>query len=193
MGLFIAACILVFSWVLIKILSNEEFTDNDYIDENRRKVLSSRMNKISNFTPTIKYEFNHCIFAFDENRKLLFFISENEEPRLIPFSKILDVKLFANDQVLSRNVKPNIKGAVAGGILFGAAGAVVGSMRYNIDETKCKSVSIKVGFKEINEKPIHESLYAVIAVGNSVIKMGSIEQAEEIENIFATIIEMNKK
>ena len=192
MELFIALGALLLSGVLIYVLINAESKDSDYVDETKRRDLSSKLNRISNFTPSIKYEFNNCSFAFDENRKLLCFIKAGDEPRLIPFSKIRDVKLIADNQVLSRTIKPNIKGAVTGGILFGAVGATIGSMPYDIDETKCKSLAIKVGFTELNEKPINECLYVAIVIGYSVRKAGSIEQAEELENIIATIIEMNK-
>ena len=163
-----------------------------YVEKNRLQAMSNKINNENDFTPTIKFVFEHCAFAFDVNKELFLFESETQATRRIPFSKIRDVQLIADNQVLSRKMKPNISGAVVGGMLAGDVGAIIGGTSGQIHETKCNQMDIKIRFNDLNESLIHECLYLCMTSGLSVIKKGSIEDAEKLEDVISTIIANNQ-
>ena len=172
-------------------------SENEMVEPDTDKIakMYDKVNLIEDFNPSIKIIYENCAFAFDEENHLLGYVSADEGIRVIPFSKIVDVQLEKDGQVISRHKSFNTKGAIVGGVLAGGLGATVGGIAgAQENEMTCKCINIHIRFSDIKEKPIHECLYTCIADTKylSVIKTGSIEDAYQLEDILLTIIANNK-
>jgi hypothetical protein len=104
------------------------------------------MARIDNFTPTNRVG---ILVQFDDNAKE-FIVGNGDTADLFQYENIVDYELLQNGATVS---KGSMGGAVVGGLLFGAAGAVAGaagSKRVEIDV--CTNLSIKLTLKDTYRK-----------------------------------------
>ncbi len=82
--------------------------------------------KATGFQSTMKWRLPLCLLAVDENRKEWVAIKDYDPASCFvhKYSDILDVQIIQDNNVV---IQSNMAGAVVGGALFGAAGAVVGA------------------------------------------------------------------
>ena len=80
-----------------------------------------------NFEISKIIEFEYLRFFLDLSNKQIAVSSDIDEPySIVKFNKILDCSIVLDESVVC-NVKGNIAGAVAGGLLFGGIGAIAGN------------------------------------------------------------------
>ncbi len=97
--------------------------------------------------------FNKIHFAVDTDNKLINFTSQNEN-RTFGFSDLVSYELIEDGQTVTSSSTAN---AVAGGLLFGATGAIVGStMKKNMN--LCAKMQLRISINDIANPSIVQDL-----------------------------------
>ncbi|WP_193065338.1 DUF4428 domain-containing protein [Oceanobacillus oncorhynchi] len=158
------------------------FTKKVTADEIRESIKDSNKNgeKFLDFNST--REIGDIIKFDDDNKKIL--ISEYLEYHVINYSDVISFELLEDGDVVKSS---GLGRAVAGGLLFGGAGAVVGAVTGKGKEKNyCNSIKIRV-----NTKNLEQSSYYIIFL-NKKVKVDSSEytlaylQANETLSILQT-------
>ncbi len=124
----IIACAIIFLIKSIKRMDLEEQSDRNKAEEKMVDFISSILEK-NNVTSTISYrykgssslEVKYIMYIVDEPQKCVF-VLQNEELTKIPFSEILDCKIYEDS-----DVSGGLGRAIVGGVLAGGVGAIVGA------------------------------------------------------------------
>ncbi len=154
----------------------------EYMNENAKLY--------DNFTPSREYEINGFIFQVDEEHKLFFYKMKHthETPFVYRFDEVIDYEVIEDGDTIT---KGGVGSAIAGGALFGGAGAVVGGVTgKKKSKTVMKTLDIKVSLKNKYRK------HLTISFVPSLIefKSGSIQyntahtQASQVASVFDDII-----
>lgn len=100
----------------------------------RQEKIEAKERQIADFTPSVSIT-GHLLsyrLAIDQARRKILIVKPDEAPLLIPFEQVLSVTSKEGDSViLSKSTSRMIGGALAGGLLAGGAGAVVGGLSGN--------------------------------------------------------------
>lgn len=141
------------------------FTKKVTADEIRQSIIDSNKNgeNLLNFKST--KDIGNAVKFDDKNKRFL--ILGHKEFHVINYSDVTSFELIKNGDVITSS---GLGRAVAGGVLFGGAGAVVGAVTGKGKEKDyCNSLKIKINTKN----PDHSSYY--INFLNKRVKEGSSE------------------
>ena len=150
MGTFIIIIIII---IICVVIYNQQVKNKRIEDEIRGIMLESRINDVSDFTPTQKvigYN-NLYTFAIDEiNRKVAYF--DEKQETFIPYEEIISVDLIEdNTTVSSKSTMRTFGGAIIGGALGGGAGAVVGGLSGDAEmKKKISSIQVRLRIRDIS-------------------------------------------
>jgi|GEM_PF-793828 len=179
----------------LKISDIQNLLNKPVSEIKERLVLKGEMAKLSaTFKPTkiisssvTKRDFNfwsgESIIEIDEANNLINFptyslsgISRKANPYVKPISEIVDFELIEDGSTITSG--GSLIGAVAGGIAFGGAGAIVGSILPNkSNNALCSTLILRIAFNNIND---HEKQISFI---NSKIKRDS----KDFQQLYADI------
>ena len=115
---------------------------------------------------------------FNNNTKQIL-ISPNFNPRIVNYSEILDFELIENGETVI--TKSGLGKAVAGGILFGGVGAIVGgttSKKKSV--TSISGLKIKVVVNDMNNPDSYINLITTSTKTDSFIYKNAYEVAQKI-------------
>ncbi len=137
-------------------------------------------------------------FVVDDFFKILVIIyldSNYMAHRIINFSDIISVNYEENGSVLfSKSTSRSIGGAIAGGVLMGGAGAIVGGLSGNTSQIKqVYSMTINILVKNI-ENPkivlkIHRDSESFNTKDQKVAYQNRLEEANDIKDLISVIID----
>lgn len=127
------------------------FTKNVTLEEVKQSIIDSNKNGeyLLNFKST--QDIGDAVKFDDKNKRFL--ILDYDEFHIINYSDVASFELIKNGDVITRS---GLGRAIAGGVLFGGAGAVVGAVTGKGKEKDyCNSLKIKINTKN----PDHSSYY----------------------------------
>lgn len=139
--------------IICIVIINQQIKNKREDDELRGIMLESRINDVSDFSPTQKvigYN-NLYTFAIDENNRKVAYFDEEQET-FIPYDEIISVDLIENNTtVASKSTMRTLGGALIGGALGGGAGAVVGGLSGDAEmKKKISSIQVRLRIRDIS-------------------------------------------
>ncbi|WP_254275412.1 hypothetical protein [Halomonas sp. 3H] len=154
--------------------------------ETNKKLNSARL--ANNFSPAHKFASYPCSIEIDETTKRVL-LQNKEDITIIEFNKIIDVELFVDDSsITSLKSTSGLKGAVAGGLLLGGVGAIVGAIATKNTSSQTndyiEKVSLKVSMKSFS-KPFQE---LILLDGRQLKDSKQVEAALSTANEWAAVL-----
>lgn len=155
------------------------------------KAYAASQKKLTDFTPTKKIG---NFFEVDEKRKQWLvpdgFFGGKKNPRIYEYKDILDCELLEDGDSLT---KGGLGRAVAGGLLFGGVGAIVGGAT---GRRKTKSVvtslKVKITVKNAQEPAVYIPLIKTTTKTNSFTYKALAKSAQDIVATIAVIMDENR-
>ncbi len=130
----------------------------------------------------------------DENRKEWYipdgFLGKTKNPRIHSYDDVLDFELLEDGGSIA---KGGLGRAVAGGLLFGGVGAVVGGVTgKKKSKQTCTSLKIKITLNDMTTPTEYINLITTETKKSSFIYQTCEKQAQEILSLFQVMCEQNK-
>lgn len=126
---------------------------------------------------------------FNDNLKQVL-ISPKFNPRILNYSDILDYELLENGETVV--TKGGLGSAIAGGVLFGRVGAIVGSNTGKKKSvTSINELRIKVVTKDMNNPNTYINLITSSTKTDSLIYRSSYETAQKIMSMLQIATTIN--
>lgn len=151
----------------------------------------NNLQTVESFTPTKKIG---TYIEFDETQKKWLvpdgFMGKKKNPKVYNYYDVLDCDLLEDENSIT---KGGLGAAVAGGILFGGAGAVAGSvLRGKKTKSVVNSMKIKITLKSTSDPVVYINLLTTSLKTSSLLYKSIESSAQEILSIFAVILNENK-
>ncbi|WP_416323112.1 SHOCT domain-containing protein [[Clostridium] innocuum] len=153
---------------------------------NKTKIYTQNQEERKNiFNQTKKIS---SLLLDEKNR--LFRIKDRLSPDIYSYFQIIDYEILEDGESIA---KGGLGRAIAGGILLGGVGAVVGGVTGG-KKTKgiCKSLQIRIGLKEAVDENIYIKLITSETKTKSFLYKGNISIANDIINILSKIADDNE-
>lgn len=156
----------------------EKFENIRLEDEKNKELLSkfNATNKVSNF------------IEFDDNNKLWLQPNKKRAPKVHEYNEIIEYEIIEDGKTIT---KSGLGRAVAGGILFGGVGAVVGGVTGKKNKAMINNISVKIVLNNTENSAIYIPLILAPTKSNSIIHNAAKQQAQQISSILARIIHEN--
>lgn len=172
----------------------------------RKEALEETIASVKDFEPTQKVMGidGHYAFMVDDKRKKVCYINDYST-RIIPYGIIMGVEVVDDGQtIFEKSAIRTVGGALAGGVIAGNAGAVIGGLSGGNKQNKLASlVQVKLRIKDINSPVIVINAFNTrnMTAEGKPIKVDSLEghiylkglsDAQKIADIVGVIVEENK-
>ena len=166
--------------IKIAIIDRQAKIDSEIVTKNIEQA------ELMEFTPTKKIG---SYIEFDDNkRKWLLpdgFFGGKKNPKIYTYSDIVDFELLEDGESI---VKGGLGRAVAGGVLFGGIGAVVGGVTGGKKSNSiCNSLKIKITINNINNPVVYINFIRAATKKNSVIYKTIYNSAQECLSVLQLI------
>jgi hypothetical protein len=113
----------------------------------------------------------------DTNKKVCIYSQDMLEPKFFNYSDIIDFEIYEDGKSV---MKGRTGSAIAGGLLFGVAGAVIGASRSrNVNEI-CKTLQVRIYVNDLQKPEIIVNIINFDMDKNSHLYTACINQAKEI-------------
>ena len=147
---------------------------------------------VESFNPTKKIG-NYI--EFDDNKKQWLipdgFARTKVNPKVYNYKDIIEFELLEDGESIT---KGGLGRAVAGGVLLGGVGAIVGGVTGNRKTNSIvNSLKIKITLNDINNPNVYISLIKIKTPTNSSIYKKSYKFAQDILSVLSIIVEDNDK
>lgn len=153
----------------------------DAIEEN-----NNYKEKINTFNVTKKIG-KHI--EFDDNTKQILIIDKFEN-KLLEYKDIVEYELLEDGESIT---KGGLGRAVAGGVLFGGVGAVVGGITgKKKSKTMINSLKVKITVNNMSNPDIYINLVTSQLKENSILYKAAANEAQEIISTLAVITKSNE-
>lgn len=180
---------------IIGFVSNKEKAAKKESDINKFKnILSSTENTSTGAvldprTSLNSVSFSNEFFALSMNNDNKQILIATDKQNVYGFDNIVNVEIAVDGNSVA---SPSLGGAIVGGVLFGGAGAIVGSSNKTINK-KIQNISLKV-FVDDLKNPFHKlDFYSGIAVDpSSPVIVSTLKEINEWYSRFLNIIEKKK-
>lgn len=177
----------IYQFNIIKSTSIEDLKEKVKQYDDKEK---ENMNKLSDFNVTKKVE---RFISIDENKKQWFTssgITNINQIKIYNFSDVQSFELLEDGETVS---KGGLGRAVAGGILFGGVGAVVGGVTgAKKTNSICSKLQIKITVKDINNPIVYINLINSPTRKDSIVYKTVYNNAQEIMSILQLMTDENK-
>lgn len=177
----------IYQFNIIKSTSIEDLKEKVKQYDDKEK---ENMNKLSDFNVTKKVE---RFISIDENKKQWFTssgITNINQIKIYNFSDVQSFELLEDGETVS---KGGLGRAVAGGILFGGVGAVVGGVTgAKKTNSICSKLQIKITVKDINNPIVYINLISSDTKKDSFVYKTLYNSAQEIMSILQLMTDENK-
>lgn len=152
-------------------------TSGDYYIADIKERIACRAGNtalITNFKATKKFE----LISFDDNTQTFVITKKNKKQDLYYYNQIVDFTLLEDGESVT---KGGLGGAVAGGLLFGGVGAIVGGVTAKRKTTtKCNSLQIKITLRNSFIQTEYISLIEYPTPKNSFVYKNVYKTAQDI-------------
>lgn len=168
---------------------------------NRKKIGNSLLAKVKNkegFNAeyTLLNHDKNQLLALDKSGKILIceaLYDGTINDKLINFSDILEAEIKTNNTTIS---KISVGGTIAGVVLAGGVGALIGSQNNKKSIEKIKSISLKINTKDFDNPVITFQIFQSMddkgVNPDSFSVQEPLNNAEKWEGMFKIILEQNK-
>lgn len=171
-----------------------------------KSKLDENIKKIANFKPTKRIEANNLSYSllFDDIQKKMV-VARNHYLGIINYNEIINVEIRVDNTIISsRSTSKTVGRAVAGGLLLGGVGAILGGVTAgNKNRKYVSNVFIKIETINPNKSVFDIEIFNAIAMcGTNEIKpftfkwdiyQNCLKKAREIESQIGGIIEKNSQ
>lgn len=142
--------------------------------------------ELMTFIPTKKIG---ALIEFDDNQQKWLvpdgFFGKKKNPKIYQYSDIIDFELLEDGESIT---KGGLGRAVAGGVLFGGIGAVVGGVTGGKkSKTICTNLKIKITIKDINNPTVYINFITSSTKKNSIIYKTMYNSAQECLSVLQLI------
>lgn len=170
----------------------------------RQEKIEAKERQIADFTPSVSIT-GHLLsyrLAIDQARRKILIVKPDEAPLLIPFEQVLSVTSKEGDSViLSKSTSRMIGGALAGGLLAGGAGAVVGGLSGNQSvDKKIHLIQVSLKLRDLSRPSVEIDCYNPRdAFGGGEMDYGSplhktcSAEAQRIVDMISVVIDLVDK
>lgn len=146
----------------------------------------SSVEELNSFTPTKKIG---TFIEIDDNKKQWLipdgFLGKKKNPKIYDYSDIVDFELLEDGETIT---KGGLGRAVAGGLLFGGVGAVVGGVTGGKKSKPiCNSLKIKITVKNINNPVVYINFLTAATKKNSITYKSAYNFAQECLSVLQLI------
>jgi len=132
-----------------------------------------------------------AFIEFDDDQKKWLIPDKKNDPQIYLYSDIIDCDLLEDEESLTSG---GLGRAIAGGVLFGGVGAVVGGITGK-RKTKnlVKSMKVKITLNNLNTPIVYITLINTPIKTDSIVYKTLDISAQEILSIMAIIIQQNQE
>lgn len=155
-------------------------------DEKISIINTAKKEELEQFNATKKIG---AYIEFDDNQKKWLvpdgFLGKKKNPKIYKYSDIVDFELLEDGESIT---KGGLGRAVAGGVLFGGIGAVVGGVTGGKkSKSICTSLKIKITVNDINNPVVYLKLLGAETKKNSFIYKTACNSAQECLSVLQLI------
>lgn len=162
---------------------NQKFSENEYI-----------LNNIENFNVSDSYiSTNGLSIGLDSESNSICFVDFNANTYVYKYSDIIECSIEIDGETTQRKSTSNTAlRAIAGGVLFGGTGALVGGLSGNIiNKEKIFSVNLKVIVNDL-KNPVHKINFMMCECDKkSIIYIAANSNVEKWHAIISILINKN--
>ena len=162
----------------------------------KQKLIESHLSSLPEFSSTqqiVSCDGNSGI-AIDESQEMVCLIVNNiniVSERIISYKDIISVEIFEDNASIAKTIRTSqIGGAVAGGLLFGGVGAIIGGLSGKTETSKkIKRVDLRL---VINDKknPLHDVVLMDAELGTTTYNE-AIKKARHWHAVMEIIIKQD--
>jgi hypothetical protein len=153
--------------------------------------MNDRKEELSNFNTTKKIG---TYIEFDEEQRLWLipdgFMGKKKNPRIYSFDDIVEYELLEDGDTIT---KGGLGRAVAGGVLFGGVGAIVGGVTGGKkSKSIINSLKIKITICDFQNPTVYINLINTKTKADSFVYKTNYNAAQQILSVFALIQKQNE-
>lgn len=183
----------IFAFIIIGLICVVAYVIYDNVSQKeKRGNIESKLKSLNEFNATEIYLQKNGLqgISFDEENKKIAFVFQNTE-FIYPFSKLIDCEIIRDNVVVFKSSK---SGAIAGGLIAGGIGAIVGGGS-GTEQTKVKSLALKLIFDDLREPVRNVQFYdSINEKGDSAFYYeNDLRLMERWHGIFTAIISRNNR
>ena len=184
--------------------SSEQDKIKNKQEKQAQDAFSNVLKELTGFVISRKFlgEHSSFILAIDDENNNIFYSTGLFKKKQIKYADIISVELIENNSVISsKSTVRTVGGAIAGGILLGGAGAIVGGLSGDSKQKrKVSLVAIKIKIRDINNPSLTINCFDATRIGSGIKEvdpnsflgkayMVGIKQATEMMDVFSVIID----
>lgn len=179
-------------WIVSVINKQANQAKQEKVDKNNNAATNAiqSLNFNTNNNSVVQFANETFSIILSNEAKQFVIITNGYNQDTYSYDNLVNVEVKLDENVVS---SPSIGGAIVGGVLFGGAGAIIGSSNKTA-EKKVKKVILRITVDDI-KKPIHDlhffSNELAFPLENPLVKT-ALENANNWYGRFVTIVEKRK-
>ena len=155
-----------------------------YDSKSTLELIKSREPLVRSYVPSREVKDVSVLMGIDETNKLLF-MAKN----IIPYKDVITYELLEDENTVT---KGGLGTAVAGGLAFGAAGAVVGSVVGKKTQNICSSMQLRVTLRNSFTDSVNIKFIIEDTKKSSYLYKHSQEKAQECISLLEIVLDYNR-